>query len=73
MLDVDKYGETLDEIGYSDVLMRFLTDEERRLLTQIVSRVDQRRPANRSTELERAGRIIYSAHRRADMRHPGFE
>jgi hypothetical protein len=73
MLDVDKYGETLDEIGYSDVLLRFLTDDERRLLAQIVAQVDPQRPTRQPAALERAGRILYSAQRRAEMRHPGFE
>jgi hypothetical protein len=73
MLDVDKYGETLDEIGYSDVLLRFLNEDERRLLARIVAQVDPRQPTRQSAALERAGRIVYSAHRRAEMRHPGFE
>lgn len=73
MLDVDKYGETLEEIGYSDVLLRFMTNDERRQLARIVSLVAQHRPANQPDQLAHAGRIVYSAHRRAEMRHPGFE
>jgi hypothetical protein len=73
MLDVERYGETLDEIGYSDVLLRFLTDDERSMLEQIVARADRQPPAHRSAQLKQAGRIVYNAHLRADMGHPGFE
>lgn len=72
MLDTDKYGDRLDEIGFSPVLLRFLTDHERGLLERIVSRYG-RGAGDASRDLEQAGRLIYSAHRRAEMRHPGFE
>lgn len=73
MLDVDRYGDTLDEIGYSDVLLRFLTDDERGMLERIVAQAHRQPPASRSAQLAQAGRIVYSAHLRADMGHPGFE
>jgi hypothetical protein len=70
MLDVNKYGETLGELGFSSLMLRFLTDQERGQLAQIVTRQSGRSSAR---DVEHAGRLIYSACRRAEMRHPGFE
>jgi hypothetical protein len=72
MLDVDKFGDALDEMGFSPVLLRFLTDHERGLLETLVARYGHQ-AWNPSRDLEQAGRLMYSAHRRAEMRHPGFE
>ncbi len=65
MLDSGQLGARLGAIGCSEVLLRFLTDDELGELHEIVR--------DRPQELERAGRIIWMARRRADMRHPGFE
>ncbi len=71
MLDSGKCNQ-LGEIGFSEVLLPFLTDEEADHLDRIVTRSGIRRSAS-SAELERAGRIIWAARRRADMRHPGVD
>jgi hypothetical protein len=71
MLDVGKCTQ-LGAIGFSEVLLRFLTDDELDQLEKIVTRVGIRSPGT-SVELERAGQIIWTAQRRAEMRHPGFE
>jgi hypothetical protein len=72
MLDVNKLDETLDEIGFSPMLLRFLTDHERGQLERIVTRYG-RSVWDSSRDLDAAGRLMYSAHCRAEMRHPGFE
>jgi len=72
MLDANKLDETLDEIGFSPMLVRFLTDHERRLLESIVTRYG-RSGWDPSRDLARTGQLMYSAHCRAEMRHPGFE
>jgi hypothetical protein len=72
MLETSKYTARLTELGFSEALLRFLTDDERDQLERIVSRFDAR-TSGRREELERAGKIIWSARSRAEMRHPGYE
>ena len=70
MLNIDNATRRLEAIGCSDVLLRFLTDDERAQLEKLARRFGT---AADETELERAGQIIWAAQRRAEMRHPGFE
>jgi hypothetical protein len=58
----------LGAVECPETLVRFLTEDELGELERIASR-----SMNRPQELERAGRIVWMARRRAEMRHPGFE
>jgi hypothetical protein len=72
MLDLETFVERLDEFGFSQALLDFLTDEERVRLERIVIRFD-RHVSNPTQDIEAIGAIIWAAQRRAAMRHPGFE
>lgn len=72
MLEIGKYSAQLRAIGFPETLLGFLTDDERDQLARIAAGVD-RRSSGRQEELDRAGKIIWVARSRAEMRHPGFE
>ncbi len=72
MLEIDKYTAQLRALGFSEALLRFLTDDELGQLERIVTRIDMRSSGG-PDELERAGRMIWAARSRAEMRHPGYE
>ena len=72
MLEIGKYTAELRDLGFSEALLRFLTDDERDQLERIVARFNAR-SSGRPEELARAGKIIWTARSRAEMRHPGYE
>jgi len=72
MLEIGECTAKFGAIGFSEVLLPFLTDDECDELETIATRFDM--PSAAAADgLELAGRIIGTALRRAEMRHPGFE
>ena len=72
MLEIGKFTAQLRAIGFPEALLGFLTDDERDQLERIVTKFDIR-SSGRPEELDRAGKIIWIARSRAEMRHPGHE
>jgi len=59
--------------GPADVLLRFVTDDERGELERLAATLGRAEPPNEAPQLERAREIMRIAYRRTVMGHPGVE